>query len=119
MQPAQRHEDIPTFRELFEQFTKDFAALMHDEVDLVSRETRSELRTGLMVLGILSVCSITAILTLCAAAVLALSRVVDPPIAALIVGLTLAVIAAIAGAWAYKHRRRIDLIPEQTLETLR
>ena len=119
MQPAHRHEEVPTFRELLDHFAKDFAALMHDEIDLVSRETRSELRTGLMVLGVLSVCSVTAILTLCAAAVLALSRVIDPPIAALIIGLALSAIAAIVAAWARKHRRQLDLIPEQTLETLR
>ena len=119
MQPAHQHEDIPTFRDLLDHFAKDFSALMHDEIDLVSRETRSELRTGLLVLGVLSVCSVTAILTLCAAGVLALSRVVEPPIAALIIGLALATVAAIVAVWARKHRRQIDLIPEQTLDTLR
>ena len=112
------HEDIPSFRELMDDFAKDVAGLMHDEIDLVSREMRGELRMGLLVLGVLSVCSVAAVLTLCAAAVLALSRVVDAPIAALIVGLALAVVAAAVGAWARKHRRQMDLIPEQTLKRL-
>src|SRR5262245_35560383 len=104
MQPARRHyEETPTFRELLDCFAEDVGALIHDEIDLVSRETRSELRTGLTVLGVLVVCGVTAILTLCAAAVLALARVVDAPIAALIVGGVLAVIALAAALYARKH----------------
>ena len=118
IQPARRYEETPTFRELLEGFAEDVAALIHDEIDLVSRETRSELRTGLTVLGVLVVCGVTAILTLCAAAVLALARVVDPPIAALIVGGVLAVIAAGAAVYARKHVKQMDLIPEDTLKTL-
>ena len=118
IQPAHRYEETPTFRELLDGFAVDVAALMHDEIDLVSRETRSELRTGLTVLGVLLVCGVAAVLTLCAAAVLALARVVEAPLAALIVGGALALVAGGVAVWARRHVRQMDLIPEQTLKTL-
>ena len=119
IRPLRQHEETPSFRELLDGFAEDVAALMHDEIDLVSRETRSELRTGLTVLGMLMVCGVAAVLTLCAAAVLALARVVEPPLAALIVGGVLALVVGGVAVWARRHVRQMDLIPEQTLKTLR
>jgi hypothetical protein len=109
----------PTFRELLGDLGQDVAALLQDEIDLVTQETRSELRTGLLVLGILSVLSVAAALTLSAAAVLALTRVLEPPLAALVVGLSIALLAAAVGIGARRWRHRMDLVPEQAIAALR
>ena len=109
----------PTFRELLGDLGQDVAALLQDGIDLVTQETRTELRTGMLVLGILSVLSMAAALTLSAAAVLALARVLAPPMAALVVGLTLALLALAVALWAQRWRHRMDLVPEEAIATLR
>ena len=42
----------PKFREIFADLSEDFAALFHDELDLVKRETRAEVRSTAIGLGI-------------------------------------------------------------------
>jgi hypothetical protein len=100
--------NTPSFRDLLGDLGQDVAALLHDEIDLVTKETRTELRANLLVLGVLSVLTIGAVLTLCAAAVLALAHVVEPALAALLVGTTLALVAAGFALAARRRRPRID-----------
>jgi hypothetical protein len=97
MATSSHTERTPSFSELLVDLGQDVSALVHDEIDLVKKETRSELRTTLLVMGSAAVLVIAAVLTLCAAAVLALARVLDPPLAALAVGGAIAVIAVGVG----------------------
>lgn len=101
-----RSERIPTFRELLVDLGQDVSALVHDEIDLVKTETRTELRRTLLVMGSAAVLIIAAVLTLCAAAVLALARVLDPAVAALAVGGAIAVTAVGVGFAASGQTRR-------------
>ena len=103
-----RHEPTPTFRELFVGLGQDVSALLHDEIDLAKKETRRELRTGLILLGVCVGVGMAAVLTLAAAAVLALARVLEPPAAALIVGASLAAITGACVAFASRWRRQTD-----------
>ena len=119
MGPGMRHDGDPTFRELLGTLGQDVAALLHDEIDLVTKEMRSELRTSFVLLGTLSAVSMGAIVTLCAAAVLGLARVLDPALAALAVGGTLLVLAGGIAIAARRWRRTMDLIPEDAMEVLR
>ena len=92
------HEHPPTFRQLLDDLGQDVAGLLTDEFDLVTKEIRSELRLSLFVLGVLSVLSVAAVLTLSAAAVLGLSQVLEPPLAAAVVGASIAAFAVIFAA---------------------
>lgn len=112
-------ERVPTFRELLDDLGGDVAALLNDEFDLVTKEIRAELRTSLLVLGVLSVLGVAAVLTLCAAAVLGLARLLEPPVAASVVGAALAALAVGFGLAMRRWWHRMDLVPEQTIETLR
>ena len=103
-----RHEPTPTFRELFVGLGQDVSALLHDEIDLAKKETRRELRSGLILLGVCAGLGMAAVLTLAAAAVLALARVLEPPAAALIVGASLAAITGACVAFASWWRRQTD-----------
>lgn len=114
-----KHDGNPTFRELLDDLTGDVAALLQDEFDLVTKETRTELRTSLLVLGVLSVLSVAAVLTLCAAAVLGLARILDPALAAVLVGAALAVFAGGFAIAARRWRHQMDLVPEKAIETLK
>jgi len=119
MPSASSHERPPTFRELLDDLGQDVAGLLQDEFDLVTRETRTELRTSLVVLGVLCVLSVAAVLTLCAAAALALARVLEPAVATLVVGAIVAALAAGFALAARRWRHRMDLVPRQTVETLK
>ena len=98
---------------------QDVAGLLTDEFDLVTKEIRSELRLSLFVLGVLSVLSVAAVLTLSAAAVLGLSRVLEPPLAAAVVGASIAAFAVIFALVARRWRHKMDLVPQQTIQTLK
>jgi putative superfamily III holin-X len=101
----------PSFRELLDDVGQDVAALLIDEVDLVTTEIRTEVRTSLLVLGVLSVLSAAAVLTLCAAAVLGLARILEPALAALAVGCGVAALAAAFAIAARHWRQRADRGP--------
>jgi hypothetical protein len=103
-----QHGPTPTFRELFVGLGQDVSALLHDEIDLAKKETRRELRTSLILLGVAAVLGMAAALSLAAAAVLALGRVLDPVWAALVVGTGLAALTIGFTLFARWWRRRAD-----------
>ena len=112
----------PRFRELFADLSEDFAALFHDELDLVKRETRAELRSTVIGLGISAVLALAALLSFCAAAVLALTHVLHPAWAALAVGGALAVIAttvALVATSGWRQRRKPTLLRDATIDVSR
>ena len=115
MATSARSERTPTFHELLVDLGQDVSALVHDEIDLVKTETRSELRKSLLVMGSAAVLIIAAVLTLCAAAVLALARVLDPPLAALAVGGAIAVTAVGVALAASGQPRRPALRSSLTM----
>ena len=106
----------PTFRELLLDLGEDVSALVHDEIDLVKRDTRAELRKTLVVLGSVAVLAIAAVLTLSAAAVLALARVLDPAFAALAVGGAVALIAAGVAFAASGPQQRVNVRSQLTID---
>jgi cytochrome c biogenesis protein CcdA len=87
------NEPSPSFRELLVDLGVDVSALLHDEIDLVKTEALRALRASLLVFAVAGVLGTAAVLTLCAAAVLALSHVLDPAWAALMVAMGVAAIA--------------------------
>jgi hypothetical protein len=109
----------PKFREIFADLSEDVAALVHDELDLVKRETRAEVRSTAIGLGISAVLSLAALLSFCAAGVLALTRVLHPAWAALAVGGALAVIAmtvALVATRGWRQHRKPKLLRDTTID---
>ncbi|HET9062706.1 MAG TPA: phage holin family protein [Candidatus Binatia bacterium] len=105
MESASQRDVSPTFRQLLADLGQDLTALVHDELDLVTTQARTELRSGLLMLGVLTLLSLAGVLTLCAAAVLGLARVLDPALAALAVGAVLTLLAAVFAATARGRRK--------------
>ena len=78
-----------SFGELLGQLANNSAALVRDEIELARQEVSEKivaLRLGMIIVAAGSLISLVAILTLTAAAVIALSTYVGPGYAALIVG---------------------------------
>ena len=105
MERASQRDVSPTFRQLLGDLGQDLTGLVHDELDLVTKQARTELRSGLLVLGVLTLLSLAGFLTLCAAAVLGLARVLDPALSALAMGAVLTLLAAVFAVAARGRRK--------------
>jgi divalent metal cation (Fe/Co/Zn/Cd) transporter len=110
-----------SFGELLGELANNSAALVRDEIELAKQEMREKvdvLRSGAVTIAIGGLIAFVALLTLTAAAVAGLAHVMDTALAALLVGVVLAIIG---GGIAYSGIGRIkqtSLKPEQTIETL-
>lgn len=108
--------------ELLSNLSSQAGLLFRQEVQLAQAEmTRKATRAGrnaaYVALG--GVVGLVAFMTLVAALVLALAQVMAAWLAAAVVGLALAIVAALLVRYGIEKLKQIDPAPRQTIETLR
>ena len=107
--------------DLLGQLAKDSSALIRDQLELAKQELAEKfraLRVVAVVIAVGLVVGLIGVLTLCAAAVIALARYIGPGYAALIVGGVLSAIGSVVLMAAVGRLQRTKLSPELTVETL-
>jgi hypothetical protein len=119
-EPAVRPD--PSLGDLFSDLTRDFGALVRDEVQLAKTEMTEEARRAAKaggMLGIAAYAGIMAVLMLSFAAAWALAEVVPIGVAFLIVGVVWTAVGALLYLRGRTALREVNLKPEQTIETIR
>jgi hypothetical protein len=110
-----------SFGELLGELANNSAALVRDEIALAKQEMTEKvggLRSGVITLAVGGVIGFVALFTLAAAAVIGLAHVMDAGLAALLVGLVLAIVGGSIAFIGIGRLKRTDLKPGQTIETL-
>ena len=101
-----------TISELLGELAQSSAALIRDELTLAKQEVREKLsafRVGLVVVAIGAVIGLVALITLCAAVVIALAAYVSAWQAALIVGTILALTAGVTASVGLRRLKQTSL----------
>jgi hypothetical protein len=104
-----------TISELLGELAKSSAALIRDELTLAKQEVREKLsafRVGLVVVAIGAVIGLVALITLCAAVVMALAAYVGAWQAALIIGTVLALTAGVTASAGLRRLKQPSLKSE-------
>ena len=110
-----------SFGELLGELANNSAALVRDEIALAKQEMREKvgvLRSGAVTIAIGGLIGFVALLTLTAAAVAGLAHVMDTALAALLVGVVLALVGGSIAFMGIGRLKRTSLKPQQTIETL-
>jgi Putative Actinobacterial Holin-X, holin superfamily III len=110
-----------SFGELLGELANNSAALVRDEIALAKQEMREKvgvLRSGAVTIAIGGLIGLVALLTLTAAAVAGLAHVMDTALAALLVGVVLALVGGSIAFMGIGRLKRTNLKPQQTIETL-
>ncbi|MCA9865291.1 MAG: phage holin family protein [Anaerolineales bacterium] len=115
-------QEQPSLGDLFSNLSAQASLLFRQEVQLAQAEmtkkaTRAGQNAAYVILG--AVVAQAAFLTLVAALVLALSTVMDAWLAALLVGVVLAIGAALMVRFGLTKLKEIDPAPRQTIQTMR
>jgi len=108
--------------ELFGELTSDLSTLMRKEVELARIELKDEISKGARageMLGATALAGYMALLLLSFAAAWGLAEVMAAGWAFLIVGAVYAVVAAVLYSKGRAELRRVQMKPEQTIETLK
>ena len=108
--------------ELLGELANESSALVRDEIALAKQEMNERivgLRAGAILTAVGSCVGLLALLTLTAAAVIALAPVVGLLYSALIIGGALLVIGGIVISLGMSRLKHTSLKPEQTIETMR
>jgi len=116
-----REEPGQSLGALFSELATLSSELVRDEFALAKHEIREKLRSlsfAVLISVIGALIGQAALLALCAAAALALAPSVGAWQALIIVGGMLVLVSATLGSIAVGRLKRLDLKPEQTLETL-
>ena len=129
MEPLRRDnvERFPERRErsvasLLSDLARDFSLLIRQEVALAKAEfaeSVASVKSGIAALALSGALLVAGMLALLAAVILALSEVVQPWLAALIVGAVLAVAGFVLMQGARRKLSSAGLKPERTRESLR
>jgi hypothetical protein len=116
-----RHDDRST-QQLLSDFGGQAGALLRQEVELAKLETKEQLaqagKAGAM-FGAAGVTGFMALQLLSFAAAWGLAAVLPDGLAFLIVGVAYAVVAAVLLSVGRKKAAEVNLVPEQTVETLK
>jgi len=113
------HEDRP-IKELFTELTREVTILFRQEMALAKSEIAEDVHqigSGIASLGAGGVIALAGLIILLQSAVIGLSKVVEPWLAALIVG---GIVLVIGIAFAMKGRSNIkfqNLIPKRTMKS--
>ncbi len=115
-------QDQSSLGDLFSTLSTQASLLFRQEVQLAQVEmTRKATRAGqnaaYIILGV--VFAQAAFLTLVATLILALANVMDAWLAALLVGIVLAIVAALMIGFGVNKLKEIDPAPRQTMQTMR
>lgn len=114
--------DERTIGQIIGDITQDFRDLFRDEVALAKAEFNEALRkliAGAVMLAIGGVLANTGLNALVASAVLGLSDVWAPWLAALLVGVAIIVVGGILAMAGMNNFKAAQLRPDRTIETLR
>jgi hypothetical protein len=124
--PDRRRTDPPgeeaSLGELFSSLTRDLSTLVRSEMELAQVEIRQEVGKVGKAAGILGAGALTGYLALTLlsfSAAWGLAEVVDAGWAFLIVGLAVAVVAAVLAMTGRNRLQDIRPLPEQTVDTLK
>lgn len=115
-------QDEPSLGELFSDLSASASTLVRQEIELakveMTRKANKAARNSVLVLvgGLLG---FAALLTLIAAVVLMLAQVMDAWLAALIVGVVLAIVAGILTTVGINKLKEIEPMPKRAITTLR
>ncbi len=115
-------QDQRTIGELFSTLSNQVGMLFRQELQLTQAEmTRKATRAGrnAALIAIGAVLANAALLAVVAALILALAQVMDAWLAALLVGVVLAIVAGILVKMGIDKIREIDPAPRRTIETMR
>ena len=117
-----RTQEEPGLGDLFSTLSSQASLLFRQELQLAQAEmTRKATRGGknaaIVVMG--AVLAHAALLALIATLIMALSQVMESWLAALIVGIVLAIVAALMIQYGINKLKAIDPAPRQTIETMK
>ena len=101
-----------SFAELLGQLTKNSAALVRDEVELVIQRARQKVRvarSGVLLLATGAVISFAAFMSLCAALIIGLTFYMAPAIAALFTAVAFALVGGLIAFMGYKQLKSLSL----------
>ena len=101
--------EIKTFTELLGQLANNLAALIHNEIELMTqgvREKARAVRSGILIVAIGAVISFAGFLSLCAALVIELSNYMSPASSAFVTGAALAPIGVVFAYIGYKKLQK-------------
>lgn len=107
---------------LFSELTQETMSLFRKEIQLARSELTDKARQagrGAVEIAAGAIVLLVALGALTAAAILGLSQVVQPWLAALIIGAGLAVVGGIVVAGGLSNMRSGNLAPRRTMDTLR
>jgi len=108
--------------ELLGELANESSALVRDEIELAKQEMNERivgLKAGAVLAAAGSGVALLGLLSLTAAAVIALAQVVGFLYSALIIGVALLVIGGIVISLGVSRLKQTSLRPEQTIETMR
>ena len=111
-----------SFKSLVRELVDEITRLIRGELRLIQAEGQekiSQLQTGAIsvVSGLLV--AFAALLILLQAAVIALSKIMSPTLAAIVVGVVVALIGWALIATGIRHLRAQNLMPERTIKSIR
>jgi hypothetical protein len=115
-------QEEPTLGELFSTLSNQAGQLIRQEMELAQAEmTRKATRAGknATLIAVGAVLGQAALLAIVAALILALAEVMSPWLAALVVGVVLAIAAGLLVKFGLDKLKEIDPAPRRTIETMR
>ena len=115
-------ESRESFGDLLTRLATASAGLVRDEIELAENEIREKfksLRTGIILTAIAVLFGIIALLTLDAALVIGIGKVIGFGFAALAIGIAVAIIAGIFAGIGTAHFKKTKLKPEETIRHLK
>ena len=115
-------ESRESFGDLLTRLATASAGLVRDEIELAEHEIREKfksLRTGIILTAIAVLFGIIALLTLDAALVIGIGKVIGFGLAALAIGIAVAISAGIFAGIGIAHFKKTKLKPEETIRRLK
>lgn len=97
------------FTELLGELANNYAAVVHDEIELVVQRIREKVRAvrrGILTFAIGAVIGFSAFLSFCAALIIELTSYMPPAIAALVTGAALGLIGFLIAFIGYKKLKK-------------
>jgi uncharacterized membrane protein YqjE len=122
LDPTKPKEPDKSLGDLLSELSGEFTGLLQTQIELAKIELRDEARQAGKTAGMFggaAVAGYFALLLLSFAIAWALENVMDAGLAFLIVGAVYAIVAAVLYAQARTRARHLDLVPKQTVASLK
>jgi hypothetical protein len=101
--------EILTFTELLGQLANNLAALIHNEIELMTQGVREKVgavRSGVLIVALGAIISFAGFLSLCAALIIGLTYYMSPVSAAFVTGAALALIGVVFACIGYRQLQK-------------